>query len=68
MVNRNLMMKTLRKILNQEVASDFDDSTVIGGIEAFLSFNTGMFPEQFLEPLQGYSIMNKKQRARAVGE
>ena len=68
MVNRNLMMKTLRKILNQEIASEFDDSTVIGGIEAFLSFNTGMFPEQFLEPLQGYSLMNKKQRAHAVGE
>ena len=51
MVNRNLMMKTLRKILNQEVASEFDDSTVIGGIEAFLSLNMGMFPEQFLEPL-----------------
>ena len=56
MVNRNLMMETLRKILEQEVASEFNDSTVIGGIEAFLTLNTGMFPERFLEPLEGYSL------------
>ena len=68
MVNRNLMMETLRKILEQEVASEFNDSTVIGGIEAFLTLNTGMFPERFLEPLEGYSIMNNQQRTHVVEE
>jgi hypothetical protein len=68
MVNRNLMVETLRKILRQEVASEFNNSTVIGGIEAFLSLNVGMLPERFLEPLKGYSIMNNQQRAYVVGE
>ncbi|HJO61192.1 MAG TPA: hypothetical protein QF838_10725, partial [SAR202 cluster bacterium] len=58
----------MRKILKQEVASEFNNSTVIGGIEAFLSSNVGMLPERFLEPLKGYSIMNNQQRAYVVGE
>jgi ATP-dependent DNA helicase RecG len=68
MVSRNLIMETLKKILKQEIASEFDDSTVIGGIEAFLSLNTKMFPAQILETLKGYSILNKQQRAHAVTE
>ncbi len=68
MVNRNLMMETLERILKQEVASEFDNSTVIGGIEAFLSLNTKMLPGQILEPLKGYSVLNKQQRAHAVTE
>jgi len=68
MVNRNLMMETLERILKQEVASEFDNSTVIGGIEAFLSLNTKMLPDQILGPLKGYSVLNKQQRAHAVTE
>ena len=68
MVNRNSKKATLRRILRQELASEFDDSTVIGGIEAFLSSNMGMLSNRFLEPLKDYSTLDRQERAHAVAK
>lgn len=68
MVNRNSKKATLRRILRQELASEFDDSTVIGGIEAFLSSNMGMLSNRLLEPLKDYSTLDRQERAHAVAK
>jgi ATP-dependent DNA helicase RecG len=68
MVNRNSKKATLRRILRQELASEFDDSTVIGGLEAFLSSNTGMLSNQLLEPLKNYSTLDRQERAHVVAK
>jgi len=60
--------ESLTRILTQELASDFDDSTVIGGIEAFVTSNIQWFPEETLVPLKNYSTLDKDQRALAVSE
>ena len=68
MVNRNSKKATLRRILRQELASEFDDSTVIGGLEAFLSSNMGMLSNQLLEPLKNYSTLDRQERAHVVAK
>ncbi len=60
--------ESLTRILKQESASDFDDSTVIGGIEAFVISNMEWFPEKILDPLKNYSTLDKEQRTVAISE
>ncbi|MFL2759415.1 MAG: ATP-dependent DNA helicase RecG [Dehalococcoidia bacterium] len=60
--------ESLSRILRQEVASEFDDSTVIGGIEAFVISNGQWFPVGVLDPLKNYSVLDKEQRALAVSQ
>ena len=68
LTKHNGKKESLTRILTQELASDFDDSTVIGGIEAFVISNMQWFPGETLDPLKNYSTMDKEQRTLAVSE
>ena len=68
LTKHNGKKESLTRILTQELASDFDDSTVIGGIEAFVISNMQWFPGETLNPLKNYSTMDKEQRTLAVSE
>ena len=58
--------ESLTRILRQESASGFDDSTVIGGIEAFVESNKQWFRKGTLDPIKKYSTLNTKERTLAV--
>ena len=68
MTKHSAKKESLARILRQESVSNFDDSTVIGGIEAFVTSNEEWFSEKILDPLKDYSNLDKNQRIFAVSE
>ncbi len=60
--------ESLTRILRQESASGFDDSTVIGGIEAFVESNKQWFRKGILDPIKKYSTLDIKERTLAVSK